>query len=402
MPAPFRFCLAAALLAAPPALAETDIPALIRDQGLRAAEAQLAALPEPTPTERFGLGGVRFLGGIERALQLRYATGLSGGITAAVNLPILRLPIPENPAPAPFESPMIADLFAAVSADMDAALDTLATIGDSDEVGLAIALGDLWFDINANGTRDPGEALHEVAATILDIPSDRAAGLVIRFDTADAAWLSAYAHLLAGISETVLALGPTEAIARTLAARDAMAALPQPLGSLRDWWNPRQLGTWADTGAIVIGTLEGRPDTVHLHAARDHFLAMIADNRVFWARVAQESDNEAEWIPNKSQTSALPLWFPPETGALWLDVLNDAEGLLEGRLLLPFWRLGPEAGINLARLLEDPPEIDVFGLIQGETLVPYMETGRRIDAEALRRFSDMLGGQAGLYMVILN
>ena len=59
--------------------------------------------PAPTPSERFALGGVRFLGGVERALQLRYAVGLSGGLAEMSGLPVLRLPLPENPSPAPFE-----------------------------------------------------------------------------------------------------------------------------------------------------------------------------------------------------------------------------------------------------------------------------------------------------------
>ena len=69
---PALSCLA---LVATPALAETDASALIAAEGLRGAEAALAALPAPTPSERFALGGVRFLGGVERALQHRREQG---------------------------------------------------------------------------------------------------------------------------------------------------------------------------------------------------------------------------------------------------------------------------------------------------------------------------------------
>ena len=48
----------------------------------------------------------------------------------------------------------------------------------------------------------------------------------IRFDTADAAWLAAYTHLLAGVSELALAFDPTPQIARVIGVADAAPALP--------------------------------------------------------------------------------------------------------------------------------------------------------------------------------
>ena len=78
-----------------PAWAQTDISTQIATDGLRATEAALAALPSPTPTDQFALGGVRFLTAIEVALQTRYRTGLSTALTDLADIPILRLPIPE-------------------------------------------------------------------------------------------------------------------------------------------------------------------------------------------------------------------------------------------------------------------------------------------------------------------
>ncbi len=88
-----------ALAMATPAMADTDISAMIAERGLRATEVALAALPAPTPTERFGLGGVRFLAGIETALQTRWRHGMSDNLVLMSGLPILRLPVPENPRP---------------------------------------------------------------------------------------------------------------------------------------------------------------------------------------------------------------------------------------------------------------------------------------------------------------
>ena len=70
---------------------------------------------------------------------------------------------------------------------------------------LEIVLGDLWFDINANGAQDEGEDIGSV--TGLTLGGGRMIGVdmidpAITFDTADAAWLAAYTHFLSGFTST--------------------------------------------------------------------------------------------------------------------------------------------------------------------------------------------------------
>lgn len=395
-------------LAASSAWADVDVSFLVAGQGLRGAEATLAALPSPTPSESFALGGVRFLEGVERALQLRYRVGLSEGLAVASSLPVLRLPLGENPSPDPFEPGMIEALFEDVRADMAGSLEALALVGDDDAVSVRIDLDDLWFDIDMDGAHGPGEGVMEVAGTTLGVgfdveaePGKMPPGPSIRFDTADAAWLAAYAHLLAGVSEGMLALRPTEAIGRVLDARTVLAALPRdpdPYGmSLNEEW-----GDAADLLAIAVFALEGRPDAERTRALRGQLLATVAENRRFWTLVAREADNDAEWIPSKRQTSATGLPFPPETGLRWLAVLADAEAVLRGEQLLGHWRMGRATGIDLAALLEDPPALNVAGLIQGGSLLPYARRGRLVDGESLALFWDLVQGRAGLYAMVLN
>ena len=391
-------------LIALPAMAETDYSALIRDQGLSGARATIASIADPTASDRFALGGVLFLGALERALQTRWQVGLSD-TSLLQGLPVLRLPIPENPAPRPFDPAMIESLFATMQGDLATAIAMIAPVTDDDDLAVTISTGDLWFDINMNATRDPGEAFGDVAGTFLRpgfMPATPAPEVTIRFDTADAAWLSAYAHMLSAFSEAVLALSPTDTIARVIAARDAMQAISPDAATSPAEPGMTEAGQIADLVAIVVGSIEQRPDPARTAAMRDHLLALIADNRSFWLRVARETDNDAEWIPNKNQSSALPLDFPPETGERWLAILADAEAVLTGDLLIPYWRLAPDAGINLARLLAEPPELDIVGMIQGETLLPYMERGRRANADNLRQFQQLVSGNAGLFIVVLN
>ncbi len=398
-----RVLLPVLLALATPALGQEDLSDTLGTLGLRATEAQLAALPAPTPSDRFALGGVRFLGGIERALQLRYRVGLSEGMAVMSGLPVLRLPIEENPSPEPFEPAMIAELFAGVEADMAGAIDALSGIGDADEVAVVIDTADLWFDIDASGTREPGEGALEVAGLALSggFMAEPMPATAIRFDTADSRWLQAYAHLLSGVSETVLAVDPTEAIARVLDARAAFASLGEPVPG-NDFTLDNQFGDWVDLAAMWIGAVEGPLDPVRTRAARDHLLAVVEENRRFWTLVPRETDNDSEWIPNKSQQSATGLPFPPDTGPRWLAVLSDAEAILRGDLLIPYWRLGPGAGFDLGAFLENPPEIDVAGLVQGATLLPYFRQGPLANGRNLWMFTAMMQGDSALYMVMLN
>ena len=393
--------IAILLITATGAVAQSDVSAQIGTAGLRATEAALAALPDPGASDQFALGGVRFLAAIETALQTRYRTGLSTTLTDLADIPVLRLPIPENPMPEPFNGAIIEGMFTQISTDMTGAISALAVITDASDVGLTINTADIWFDINMSGQREAGEGLIDVTGVTLNGGFAPNAKPVIRFDTADAAWLSAYAHFLAGISDVVLAFGPAEAIDKVRATLPQLAALtpdPDPYEYSYD----AEFGSYVDIAAMVLGALEGQPDVTHSRAAHAHFLAMIADNQSFWTRVAQEQDNQAEWIPNKRQVSALPIDFAPDTGATWLRVLADAEAVLNGDLLIPHWRMGDGAGIDLAALMENPPPVDLIGMIQGGDLLPYARAGRLMSWDSLARFDQMMQGDAGLFMVILN
>ncbi len=394
------FMAAAFLGLSSPAVAQTDYSQMIGDTGLAETESALSALPNKTPSDMFALGGVRFLGAVESALQSLYATQINREMAEMSGLPFLRLPLPPNPNAVPFRPELIAETYQAALIDLQGSLDALDTITDADAVAVTINTGDLWFDINANGTRDPGEGMLDSAGEQLNQGlAGGAKGPTIRFDTSDAAWLSAYAHLLSGVGETVLALDPTTAIARvteSMAAIKEFSPSPKSLGLSRDD------AMWIDMAAMFIHAIEGQPDATRSRAAHGHFLGMIADNQSFWARVATETDNKLEWIPNPRQTSALPLEFPADTGARWRDVLAEAEAVLKGDLLVPHWRLGDGAGINLALAMQNPPEIDIISIIQGEGILPFAQVGPRMSGQSLSNFADMLGGDAVLYMIVLN
>ena len=386
------------VLLASPLSAETLSEEIART-GLAPTETRLAALTSPSNEDLFALAGLRFLGGIEQALQMRWKTGVQADWS---ELPILRLPIPENPDAIPFQAADFTALIRNLDADMEASREALAQLGDK-PFALPIRVADLWFDINANGTREPGEGLAEV--TGLTLGGGRMIGVqvqdpVITFDTADAAWLSAYTHFLSGFASTALAYDPEPAIQRVLDSSKAIYALwgSTPPNNAMDMMFGRQV----DRVAMILQALSNTPDTALAQDAYGHFLSMIQENRRFWTLVALETDNAGEWVPNDNQVSGLGIMMPPGTGERWKAVLADAEKLLKGEVLIPHWRFGAEAGINLKKAFENPPPVDLVTWIQGEGLLPYAEKGPQMSMQSWRDFEDFVQGDAMLFAVFLN
>jgi hypothetical protein len=393
--------IALTLSIASPALAERSaLSAEIAETGIAATEARLAALPAPAPEELFALAGMQFLGGVEKALQIRWRTGIQADWS---ELPILRLPIPENPAAQTFKSADFIDLLTGLDAQMAKARAALDKVGTQD-VALEIAIGDLWFDIDGNGTRQQGEGVSEVAGLTLGgagrMGMQAVNDPVIRFDTADVAWLSAYVEFLRGFTKLALAYDPAPAIDRIMASTSAMKAFwgDTPPNNAFDMMFGRQV----DRAAMVLTALSQSPDATLTQEAHAHLLAMITENRRFWALVEAETDNDSEWIPNDRQVSGLGLTMPPGTGARWQGVLADAEKLLKGELLIPHWRFGAEAGINLRKMFEAPVPVDLVTWIQGEGLLTFAEKGPQASPFAWNEFVSMVQGDELLFAVFLN
>lgn len=395
-----RLLTALFFLAACPAAAQgvSDISARLSNDGIAATEDYLLGLGELDPTQLFVLGGVGFLRAIERTLQTRWRLGIMAERT---ELPVLRLPIPPNQNPDPFTPEAIEALFSQLIFDLFAARGALIGISDGDDVDLPIAIGDLWFDINMNSARDTGEGLTEVAGIALTGRAMVAADTpVLHFDTADAAWLAAYTHFLSAFAELVLAFDPTDQIARVAEASRQMADLARDSGFSNAL--DMQFGQQIDRLAMIYFALRKQPDPARTRAARQHMLGMIAQNRTFWSRVAGETDNNGEWIPNDAQDQGLGLPVPKGTGAQWLAVLDDAEALLQGTRLIPHWRLREGAGINLHKMLENPIPVEPAEWAHGIGLLPFAEEGTRITPENWRAFERLMRGDAMLFVVFLN
>lgn len=376
-------------LTASVALAETATPISdrIAADGLAATQTHLAAIANPSANDSFALGSVSFLRAIENSLQARYRTGAG----TASEIPLLRLPVPPNDNPDPFEPQQIADIFRTALTDFAAAETALAQIDGA--VSLPVDVTALWFDINENGAQDFGEDLFTVTGATLGARPAEDGSLIVRFDTADVAWLRAYAHLLSGVSEVVLAYDPTEAITTVTEASAVLG--PNMIIGAQDM---------VDQAAIILLALRQEPDATRTRKALTHFEAMVAHNRIFWDRVAAETDNDAEWIPNAAQTSAFGVTLSQEIADSWQTILAEGGAILKGETVLPYWRFERDTvrGISLRKMFTDPAPVDLVLWIQGAGALPYLEEGKLASSRNWNQFMRLLGGDAPLYALWLN
>lgn len=374
------------------------VEVILAADGLASADEALASRTRTAETS-FQLGGIRFLRAIETILQTRYDS-YDGSVPF---IPGMATPLPPNPN-AKFSPDFVETALKGALLHLDGASTALAAATDG-EFATALPLDALWFDIDGDRKRAEWESLRVILESLGARAEWASFDGTIRFDTADAEWLAAYVHLVSGTSEMVLSVDPTSAIRTVYDGRQRMAEVgaigaPDPLFGTDDL---------IDQIAAVLVALDGKPDAARTRKALDHFRSMIAHNRKFWPEMMAETDNDHEWLPTPSQASSFGIEITTEVAAGWQEVLVELEDMLEGRALIPFWRTppGPEGattgvGINLRRLLTDPPDLNVALLIQGASIAPYLEKGKLVTLNAWGRFGMLTRGDGLLMAAILN
>jgi hypothetical protein len=68
-----------------------------------------------------------------------------------------------------------------------------------------------------------------------------------------------------------------------------------------------------------------------------------------------------------------------------------AEDLLEGRTLLPHFRIA-DKGINMKRFFEEPKNFDLVLSITGPAIAPYLESGKILTSDEFDQIQRQFGG----------
>ena len=372
---------------------DLDWQEILAQDGLAAAEIALAAQPQSANAD-FILGGLQFLRASEAIMQVRY----DNSTAPLALLPGMRNSLPTNPN-AEFD-PAFIEIAMTKALEHLARAETSLARAAGEDVAVEFPLDAIWFDINANGTREDWETGLAVMAELNATPDTEFDG-VIRFDAADVHWLKAYVHVMSGMAELTLAADPTPAIRSVYDGRRDMEKLGPIEGQFLD-------NDTIDTLAAILLTLRGTPDEARTRAAHTHFKSMIAENRAFWRQVMTETDNEREWLPNPQQRSAFGVTVDEEMAAGWQAVLAEIEEILNGDALVPYWRMnngfGAETGVgvNVAAFLQNPGDMDIILWIHGAGAAPYLEQGKLANLDAWDQFTRMTGGDGLMFAAWFN
>ena len=222
------------------------------------------------------------------------------------------------------------------------------------------------------------------------------ATLVFAFDKGDALWLRGYSNVLMAFTEFWLAHDWHESFdvafphffpkvqsdfAKALAAPggDPMYAEGAPIADFISFFHIR----WP----------VAEPE--RMAAVRQHIKAMIALSRQSWDAIEAETDDDAEWLPNPRQTSPFAsVQVNAERIAAWRAVLDQAEAVIDGKVLVPHWRF--DKGFNLARVFDEPQDFDLVLWITGPAALPYLEDG---PVTTSRDWEAMIGAFEGSFGV---
>src|SRR3954470_22226000 len=268
---------------------------------LAAGESALAALSQQNAGDdnaRFGLAGVRFMRAIERLVQSLHRHGLEAPRSGLV--PILRLPVPPNPSPAPLTYEGFRAILQAFVDDLGRAEATL-TEGAESRVKLPLDLARIRLDLNGDGIVGDGELFWTILAGV--DPRARGAkpeSFVAAFDAGDVHWLKGYTHLLRGIGEFWLAHDFRPMFDQAFQLFFPRAQLPFAPPRPRTPGSDGMASEYPSIAdAIALIHLWNWPvaEPERLPRVVAHLKAMAEQSRKSWAAILAETDDDQEWIP---------------------------------------------------------------------------------------------------------
>jgi hypothetical protein len=115
-------------------------------------------------------------------------------------------------------------------------------------------------------------------------------------------------------------------------------------------------------------------------------------SRESWRFILAETDDEAEWIPSPRQKNSVVGGVPVTQATVdgWMLFLDEFDAILQGKKLIPHWRLAK--GINFRRVFLEPQAFDPVLWAQGSAALPYLEDGPLTSAETWQRIMAMFEG----------
>ncbi len=377
-------------------------------EGENALLAKLESEPK-NDQARFGLGVIQFGRALENFLQQLNRHGfLTERAFGPVLEPDLRAYFPDDPDPKPYSNEVFRRLIHTWVADVTKAEKTLAKITDPD-VKLRLKPALIQFDPVGKGK--PISAATLLALMFPVEEREQIDEFELALDRGDVHWLRGYLHFQAALGELLLALDFSELVEigghrlfeKVETPHDWLLGENRKINSDDMFFFEDELSFYVDWFAIVTRYLDipvSEPD--HLKVVLQHLEGTIANGQKMWEFILAETDDDNEWIPNPRQTGSIDVAVNQEMIDTWLETLEEAKLIVQGKKLLPFWRdymhknaKPTDRGINLRKVFEDPPDqFSIVLWIQGTAATPYLEQGeltQLADEKFLERINRVFG-----------
>jgi hypothetical protein len=378
-----------------------DIGDALKIGRLKKAEAALTKHVADQPDDdlaRFQLGTVQFFAAVQGLAQDSYHLGLRPPREAIM---FLRMPVKQNPHPAQVSYQDVRAMIQRFVDGLNNAQATLEPVKDN-QLSWKLDLTAVRIDTNGDGAVDDDETLFTLFQYFAARQNPAAApeSFPVGLDSADVQWLRGYCHLLAALGEAILAYNEQELFDRTA---QLFFADPQSkfAAELVDKAPDEQAmnGRWSRDwilDAIAFVHLIHFPlhEADRLKTARTHLLAMVDCSRKSWKLIQAETDDDHEWIPGPTQHSVVPnVALTAERVATWHQFLNEADAVLNGKKLIPYWRQGSSKGVNMAKFFTAPRDFDLVLWVQGSDAIPYLEEGEKSSPETWQEFQRVFEGR---------
>jgi hypothetical protein len=247
-------------------------------------------------------------------------------------------------------------------------------------VHLPLRIGTVRLDFTGSGHPGADAMLWQVLKRMWgnpDLNADSARSFYVNLDAGDVYWLGGYCHVIAAMGDAMLAYDGRDLFDRTGQLFFKRAESPYPfLLSGKRVFDADGMDL-ADVVAFVHLMHLPLREPLRLLEVRRHLKAMTDCSRKSWHLILAETDDDHEWIPNPRQHSVVPhVRVTREMVDAWLKFLDQADDILDGKLLIPFWRGDGTQGVNLAKLFfTDPQPFDPILWIQGTGVAPALQRG---------------------------
>jgi hypothetical protein len=348
---------------------------------------------------RFGLGVLQFLQTFEHLGGSLHKYGLRTEKAFLRPPPQVKEFLPQNPTPEKLTYDAARQI---VQTFVDDVVKTEATLAEIKDPGVTLPLHVGQIKIDPFGQEKPISAAFLFERAQQPMISEQARELVVGLDRGDASWLRGYCHFLAALGELSLAVDGRKAFecSAHLFFEDVETPHTFLLQSRRTFdENPLANATTLSDAVSFFHQLTRLPikEPARTKAALAHIEAGLGQAKELWKFILAETDDENEWIPNPKQKGVIGVQVTQEMVDAWLQTLDEAEQVIQGKKLVPFWRgeMG-RRGVNVRRVFNEPQAtFDIIEWVQGPAASPYLEEGpltKLADQQFGTRLNNAFGG----------